>query len=58
MDELSNADRESMPESTIHLATMILMDMRPAGVQKEKEDDRYSYFIKCREIIGKRMPQV
>ncbi|MCL4337725.1 MAG: hypothetical protein M1129_05410 [Candidatus Thermoplasmatota archaeon] len=58
MDELSNADRESMPESTIHLAAMILMDMKPAGVQKEKEDDRYSYFIKCREIIGKRMPQV
>ncbi len=57
-DELTNADAESMPESTIHLAAMVLMGMKPAGVQKEDENDGFSYFIKCREIIGKRMPSV
>ena len=56
MDELSKEERESMPESTIHLAVMVLMGLRPAGIEMEDGIDKYSYFIKCKEIIGKRVP--
>ena len=45
-----------MPESTIHLAVMVLMGLRPAGIEMEDGIDKYSYFIKCKEIIGKRVP--
>lgn len=57
-DELSREERGAMPESTIHLAAMVLMGLRPAGVEMEREMDKYSYFIKCREIIGKRVPSL
>lgn len=57
-DELSKEDRESMPESTIHLAVMVLMGLMPAGIEMEDGMDRYSYFIKCKEIIGKRVPSL
>lgn len=57
-DQLSKEDREGFPQSSVHLAVMILMGLRPGGVEKDEGMDPYSYYIKCRDIIGKRKPSI
>lgn len=56
--KLSREDNEATPKSTVHLAAMILMGMKPSSIEKDQGEDNFAYFHKCRDIIGKRAPSL
>ncbi len=56
--ELSEEDLKKSPKSSVHLTVMILMGIHPEGIMRDDGMDAYSYYFKCRDIIGKRRPAV
>lgn len=46
-------DQETMvPDTIVNLSAMVLMGMKPAGIERGGLDN-FMYFLKCRHIIGK-----
>lgn len=51
---LTEEEKVEIPDTIVNLTAMILMGEVPAGIPRDEGMDNFNYFMKCREIVGKK----